>query len=459
MSTALATSSVTPPETGLRQKIAPDSLLLSGVFGVLFFGPMAFGAGSPWATFVVEVSAALLFSLWIWKQAAANEVKIRENPLYAPILAFAGVVVVQLVFGWTVYRHDTLSQALLYLAYGLLAFLASQCLRRSTQAKAVAVAISAYGVALASFALIQGLTSNGKLYWIFTPHFGGWIYGPYVNHSHYAGLMEMLVPVPLVFCLTRFAKGRLRLAAAGGAALMAGTIFFSGSRGGMVAIVIEFVVLGLILVKVEGSSKAARGLGYFAVMVVCLLIGVGGVELSQRVATLSSETRHELSGGVRWTINKDSIQMFARKPILGWGLGTFSTAYPQFRTFYTDFFINEAHDDYLQLLVETGLAGFVTMLWFLTRMFRSAMRKLRDWPNEISGAVTLACLLGCVGILVHSFVDFNLQVPANAAWFYVICVLAASPHPIESRHRVRRVRSSRNQEPDLEDQSQQEAAS
>jgi hypothetical protein len=53
----------------------------------------------------------------------------------------------------------------------------------------------------------------------------------------------------------------------------------------------------------------------------------------------------------------------------------------------------------------------------------------------------LACLLGCTGILVHSFVDFNLQIPANSAWFYVLAVLAASPYAVETRQRVRRMRS------------------
>jgi len=458
MSSALATSSLTPPETGIRRKLATDSLVLSGVFGLLLFGPLAFGAVDPWSTFVLEAGVVLLFALWIWKQAVNNEIKIRENPLYAPMLAFGAVTLAQLAFGWTAYRHDTFSQALLYLAYGLFAFLASQCLRRSTQAKTLAVVVSAYGVALASFALLQGLSPNGKQYWIRTPPFGGWIYGPYANHSHYAGLMEMLVPVPLVFCLTRFAKGRVRAVAAGGAALMASTIFLSGSRGGMVAIVVEFIVLGFILVRLKSGSKSVRGLGYFAVMVVFLLIGVGGVELTQRVATLGSETQHEISGGVRWTINKDGIRMFAKKPILGWGLGAFPIAYPQFRTFYTNFFVNEAHNDYLQLLVEMGLVGFGIMLWFLINLFRSAIRKLPDWPNEIGGAVALACLMGCVGILVHSFVDFNLEVQANAAWFYVLCALAASPHPIESRQRMRRARS-RSQQPDLEDPAAQAAAS
>ena len=57
--------------------------------------------------------------------------------------------------------------------------------------------------------------------------------------------------------------------------------------------------------------------------------------------------------------------MFSHRPVLGWGLGTFPTVYPSYRSFYTNLFVNEAHNDYAQLLVETGLLGFGLMLWFL----------------------------------------------------------------------------------------------
>jgi hypothetical protein len=59
----------------------------------------------------------------------------------------------------------------------------------------------------------------------------------------------MLIPVPLVFCLSRYARGRIRMLVAGGAALMVGTIFISGSRGGMVAVVVELIVLGVVVVR------------------------------------------------------------------------------------------------------------------------------------------------------------------------------------------------------------------
>jgi putative inorganic carbon (hco3(-)) transporter len=128
--------------------------------------------------------------------------------------------------------------------------------------------------------------------------------------------------------------------------------------------------------------------------------------------------------------------------MLGWGLGTFPTVYPSYRSFYTNLFVNEAHNDYAQLLVETGLVGFGLMLWFLVRLYRSVSPTSRRWEFKWDGAVSLAALLGCTGLLLHSLVDFNLQIPANAALFYVLCGLAASPLPKLSKSPSRTRRDS-----------------
>jgi hypothetical protein len=79
------------------------------------------------------------------------------------------------------------------------------------------------------------------------------------------------------------------------------------------------------------------------------------------------------------------------------------------------------------------------MVWFVITLYTRALKKIGDWTADISGAVTLACLLGVSGILVHSAVDFNLQIPANAALFYVLCTIAASEpfaKPARKRHKV-----------------------
>ena len=416
-----------------------DATLLYGTFALLMFGPLAFGAVEPWSIFCVESGTVLLVLLWLAKQWIDEEITIHWNPLFLPMLAFAGLIAVQIIFRISAYRHDTLSEALLYCAYGMLSFLATQTLRRSSQARKVALILVVYGVAVAAFALLQGVAPNGKLYWVRVPRMGGWIYGPYVNHNHYAGLMEMLVPIPLVISLSRLAHEKTRIAAGVAAAIMAGTIFLSGSRGGMLAVFAELAIFGVILFRQKRSVRIALGLVAFAVVLVSLLVWLGGKELTTRVGSISQEARGEMSGGMRLFIYKDGIRMFGHHPVLGWGLGTFPVVYPQFRSFYTNFFVNEAHNDYVQLLAEMGVLGFGTMVWFLTVMYRQAWRKIAKWPTEVSGATTLACTLGVVGILLHSLVDFNLQIPANAALFFVFCSIAGAPPLLQRLHRPKRV--------------------
>jgi O-antigen ligase len=166
---------------------------------------------------------------------------------------------------------------------------------------------------------------------------------------------------------------------------------------------------------------------------------MGGNEVTRRLVSIHSEAREEISGGVRLTIDRDGLRMFMKRPILGWGLGTFPIVYPQFRSFYTTFFVNEAHNDYLQLLVENGLAGLGIAIWFLVLLFRQGTSKLKNWTETASGTLTVASLLACVGILVHSWLDFNLQIPANAALFYVLCAIAALA-PLQESQRRRVVR-------------------
>ncbi len=429
------------PDDFRRERSAfAEKVLLYGTFGLLLFLPLAFGAVESWSIFFLEAGAAALFLLWIIKQTLDGEMKIRGNPVFLPMGIFGLLIVSQIVFHQTAYPHDTISLALLYLSYALLCFLAGQTLIKGAQARSLALIFCLYGAAVAAFALLQGVASNGKLYWVRQPRMGGWIYGPYVNHNHYAGLMEMLVPIPLVLALSRLAPSRTRAVAGAAAAVMAGTIFLSGSRGGMLAIVSEFVILAALLVKQKRSLRTAIGVGVFLAIIAGLLTWIGGAELSKRIATVTS-SHSEITSDVRTYINRDGIKMFLKKPVLGWGLGTFPVVYPQFRTFYTNFFVNQAHNDYLQLLVETGLLGFATMLWFLGSIYASAIRKMKNWPSEISGAVALSCVLGLTGILVHSAVDFNLQIPANAALFYVLCTLAAA-EPFAQPARKRRVMRS-----------------
>ncbi len=412
-------------------------ILLYGTFGVLMFGPVAFGAVEPWSILVLEAASLVLTLLWCAKQLLDGELKFQWNPLFPPMACFGLLVLLQIAFGRSAYPHDTVSGAMLLGAYAMLSFLASQTLLRTSQARRLAVILAVYGTVMAALALLQGVAPNGKLFWLREPRLGGWIYGSYVNHNHYAGMMELLVPIPLVLSLTRIPHRKERLVAGVAAAIMTGTVFLSGSRGGMLAIFAEFILLAILLARQEKGVRTAVGVGAFAVVLVGLLTWLGGRELKQRVSTISTETRTEISGGMRFSIDRDTLHMFRNRPVMGWGLQTFPVVYPEFRSFYTNFFVNQAHNDYLQLLAEMGLLGFAVMVWFLIVLFRRALGKIGRWTSDVSGAVTLACMLGVTGILVHSFFDFNLQIPANAALFYVWCTIAAAP-PLFQRAQKRR---------------------
>ena len=436
MSSALATQPEPAPVAKASKPRLTNNALLMGANAVLLLGPLAFGAVEPWSIFALEACAMLLLALWAYRQWINHELTVSDNVLYRPMAAFFTLALLQWLTGSTAYRHVTYSHLLLYAAYGMLAFVVTQTLRRSSQFELMAKLFTAYGAVVAAFAALQGLAPNGKLYWIWTLEQGGSMYGPYVNRNHYAGLMEMLTPFPLVLAATHFTSGNRKIAVAGIAALMAASIFLSGSRGGMAAFVAQMVVLGVLLFRQRKSgSKQPLLLGAFLAMVIVLLVWMGGNELTSRLTSIHSEAREEISGGVRLTIDRDCLHMLIKRPFLGWGLGTFPIMYPEFRSFYTTFFVNQAHNDYLQLLVETGLAGFSIAVWFLVLVFRRAAGKLENWTETANGALTVAALLGCVGILVHSCLDFNLQIPANAALFYVLCAIAASGPLQESQRR------------------------
>jgi O-antigen ligase len=404
-------------------------VLVLGLCSLLIFAVLAFGAVDEWSTFVFETGAGVLFLVWVGTQVVSRQVKLAKNPLHLPALLFFGLILAQVALRRSAYGYVTEYEALQYISYGIVLLITAECFKEEEARKIFAFVMIFFGAGYAYFALVQELTANGKIFWVHSPQFHGSIYGSYVNHDHYAGLMEMLVPLPFVASMGHLLKGGQRVLVAFCAVLMASTIFLSGSRGGMLAFVLEIVLFAALALGKRRSPRIALGLTAVCVFILALLIFLGKGQVLGRLG--------DLSPGIRLNITKDSLRMFSQRPIGGWGLGTFPTVYPSFRSFYTNLFVNEAHNDYAQLLVETGLLGFGLMLWFVISVYRHGLPTSRRWEFKWDGAVSLAALLGCTGILFHSFVDFNLQIPANAAMFYTLCGLAASGPWAELSERAR----------------------
>jgi O-antigen ligase len=416
----------------LRGRPEPRNQQWGFVFGLcslLFFAVLAFGAVQEWSTFAFEAGAAVLFLIWAGKQVVSGQLTLSKNPLYLPALVFFALLLAQLALRSSAYGYATKYEVLQYVSYGILLLIAAECVHEEDARKILALTLIGFGVVYAFFSLAQELTSKGKFFWFYVPRFPGSIYGSYVNHNHYAGLMELLVPFPIVVSMGHLLKGGQRAMVAFCAVLMASTIFLSGSRGGMLSFVLEIVAFSALTLMQKRNSRVALGMLALCVLVLGFLIFLGKGQVLGRLGNLSPD--------LRLSITKDCLKMFFHRPVLGWGLGTFPTVYPSYRSFYTNLFVNEAHNDYAQLMVETGLLGFGLMVWFLVRLYRCLSPTSRRWEFKWDGAVSLAALLGCTGLLLHSFVDFNLQIPANAAIFYVLCGLAASPLATLSKPRSR----------------------
>ena len=414
-----------------------DSVLVVGLLVLLAFGVLAIGAVDEWSIFAFESGAGALFLVWAGKQFFSGGVRLSKNPVYLPALVFFVLILTQIALRTSAYSYVTKYEALQYVSFGIVLLIASECVSGEYARKQFALGLMVFGALYAFFALAQQLSPNGKIFWFYTPRFHGSIYGSYVNHDHYAGLMEMLVPIPLVISMGHLFSGGKRALVAFGAVLMASTIFLSGSRGGMIAFVLEIVLFAALTLVQKKNPRAALALVAVCLLVLAFLVFLGKGQVLGRLG--------DLGPGIRWEITKDSLRMFLHRPVWGWGLGTFPTVYPSYRSFYTNLFVNEAHNDYAQVLVETGLIGFALTLWFLITLYRHGMSNLRHWELKWEGAVSLAALLGCTGILFHSFVDFNMQIPANAALFYVLCALVTSELSSQSS-RSRRTRVAKAEE-------------
>jgi O-antigen ligase len=435
MSAEMAAAVRAPSAATVAAPLALRYFVLYGLGGVLICGVITLGAVEPWAQFGLQAMAAGLLVLWAAQQLVTGE-EFLLSPLYVPVALFAALVGAQLLLHRTAYAYMTRSACLNYLAYAMLLVVAVQMLRTEEDVKRLAGFLAASGFLIAIFAVIQDLTSKGEIYWMVAVR-GGFVFGPYVNHNHYAGIMEMLAPFPLVLSLMEELTPPKRVLLAFAGVFIAGTIFLSLSRGGMTAFGFEVLLLAAVLWWKNASRRSAALLAGVCLLILMFLLWLGGKSLVQRFVSFKTD---EASYHTRVQIARDSIPMIKARPLMGWGLGTFPTVYPKYRTFYVDTFINAAHNDYVQLLSETGALGFAAVLAFLVMVYRRGFRKLHGPGLDLCQAATLAALLGVTGILVHSIVDFNLQIPDNAAMFYVLAAIAAASFPIASR---RRGRSSR----------------
>jgi O-antigen ligase len=301
-----------------------------------------------------------------------------------------------------------------------------------------------FGFLVSLFAILQHLTSNGKLYWFREIRYGGLPFGPYVNRNHFAGFAELVLPLALI----PLALGRVRRERWPVVGLFAvmpiGALFLSASRGGMVSFGAELGVLALVLILRRTTGKQL--LAGAGVLLVALLL-VSWLGLGQIMQRLSTVQLLEVTAGKRASMRGDTWRIFLDHPFSGTGLGTLQIVYPPYETLYDGKIVNHTHNDYLEALAETGIAGGLCCAWFIGVLLAESLKRFRKPNDSFAGTLQLSGFVACSGFLVHSFVDFNLHIPANALLFLLMAHLATAeiqPTPQQQEQSGHRQRNPRN---------------
>jgi O-antigen ligase len=298
-----------------------------------------------------------------------------------------------------------------------------------------------YGLSMAVFALIQYFAWDGKLLWV-RPTAAFSVFGPFVNRNHFAGYMEMLLPLPVALIVVRYGRSELRLFYAFAAAMMGIAAVVSLSRGGMISILVSLMFLLFMSVRLpkagpkseQNLAPAPTQLSFylsqgFAVLAIVVaitagILWIGAAPVIDRVAE-SIDTGVDLSAINRSAIWSDTWSVFRASPILGSGFGAFQTVYPLYGRSDGAQVVAQSHNDYLQVLADCGIVGAAIALVFIALLFRATFRGARS-SDPLVAAIAAGSGAGIFAILVHSLFDFNLQLPSNALLFLLLCAVVSS---------------------------------
>ena len=394
-----------------------------GLYALISFAVVAHGGVEDWARAVLETGVAFLFLIWALRSYFNDHQQPAFSPLLPPLALFFLVSLGQWFFRATVSAYNTRIELLLLMATLLFLFLCVQVFRTLQDWRSFVWFGMGFGFMVSVFGILQHLTFNGKLYWVRELTYGGIPFGPYVNRNHFAGLMELLIPlalVPLVLGKVR----RERLVVVGLCAVMPiAALFLSASRGGIVSFFVQFALLVYLLLRRCGLAK--RLLAVSAVLLAALMIvtwlGVGGI-----LRRFSSMQTLEVTEGKRAAMRRGAWHIFLDHPLAGTGLGTFQIVYPPYETLYDAKVVNHAHNDYLEALAETGVLGGLCCVWFLGVLFLKSFSLFRQSDFSFPGTLQLSGIVACVGFLVHALFDFNFHIPSNLWLFVLMAHLAAA---------------------------------
>lgn len=458
---------------------ALDWVVFAGVVLALVLAPLDYSSDDlPQITRLTLLLFVLLF-LWSLEWAVAGRMRFSWSSLHLVLLVFLAYGLIQLLplplalgkllassarpaalhsvvesFGprraGSVSLHLSVdpvstarSVALLAMLVGYF-FLASAFMTSEKRMRLAIYALFACNFFIALIGTRNRVVPDSQVIWHFA---SGAPFGSFVNRAHFSGFTEMILPFALALIFARAIRRERYVLPAFLAIFLGSTVIISGSRGGILVLILQLIYLPLLASQqkalLEGRNLVWRERIWQIMGASVIIIGVvGGVywigtepvihEVSARFETIE----HDFRLGENYTrpeLWRSSLKMIRDNPLLGVGLGAFRTAYPRYDNLSGLFEVQKAHNDYLQLVAETGAVGAVLGVVFLIVVTRKSLQGLTH-PSPFCRAVALGANAALFGLLVHSLVDFNLQVTSNALLFlFIVSLIVVTSSDKESQ--------------------------
>lgn len=415
---------------------------------------LAYGGVDALALGALFALLSIVLVLWLIDSARSGEFRFSPDLLQLPIVGLILITCVQLL---PLAANDEASKLLsvpvaralsadpyatrffliLLIVYFVFFAAALVYIPGGERPKRIAIGTVVFGALLAFFGILQRLSMPEAIYGLrATPQ--AIPFGPFVNQHHFAALMQMTSGVALGFLfgsgITRDRKIFVALAAG----IMGMAIIFTGSRGGMVGYlsVVAFAAVAS-FVRSDRKRREDRdererrnrnllvitAAGGLVVLVLGSVLFLGGQESLLRGIGLQQTQSDVTSGRIHfWSV---AWQIFLENPIIGSGMNSFGVAFTRFDTWNGFYRVEQAHNDYLQMLADGGILGFACVAVFALLFLKKGISAIGDQKDKLNRSVVTGALAGCLGVMVHSFFDFPLRTPANAFFFLLLVVLVA----------------------------------
>jgi O-antigen ligase len=433
---------------------------------VLIFATLAYGAVETWAFGFISIFTGLIAIFWLTDAWFNREFRFDSNPLQIPLFGLILLGIIQLlplrsadtggalgipaVSALSINPYATRIAVIQLIIYAIFFGACFVYINSAQRLRKLVTIIIVFGAAMAFFGILQRLASPDGIYgWRPTPQ--AIPFASFVNQHHFAAFMEMTIGLTLALLVGKATEKDKRLLLIIAVVLMGIAILLTGSRGGVLSLlgVLGFVLPANLLRKAgedEDLSREERrsrfrrnlaivggGLGLLVVLFSAVLLLGGDAPLTRGIgftnqADVSSGRLHF------WSI---AFQIFKDYPIFGAGLDTFGTAFPFYDSWNGTFRIEQAHNDYLQILADAGIIGFLCVAGFIFLLFRQGLRTIGAEHSHFRRSVAVGAMAGCLGILIHSFFDFPLRTSSNAFFFLLYAVFATASIHFSKRSRTR----------------------